>query len=71
MKKDQKYTFRGIAIAIIGMFASFFGSIYALGIASADNGTVANNDLGIILIVGGAVLIVGGIVAFALIRFVD
>lgn len=71
MKKDQKYTFGGVAIAIIGMFTSFFGSIYALGIASADNGTVANNDLGIILIVGGAVLIVGGIVAFALIRFVD
>lgn len=71
MKDVRKYTARGIVLASVGMLIAFVGGIFSLGVVSADTGLKSSSDLGLMLIIGGAVLVVGAIITIAVVYFAD
>lgn len=71
MKDVKKYTARGIALASVGMLVAFVGGIFSFGAVSADSGVKSSSDMGLMLIIGGAVLVVGAIITIAVVYFAD
>jgi hypothetical protein len=71
MKDARKYTARGIALASVGMLVAFVGGIFSFGVVSADTGVKSSSDLGLMLVIGGAVLVVSAIITIAVVYFAD
>jgi len=71
MKNTRKHVVGGVVLAAVGMMISFVGGVFSLGAVSADAGLNTSNDLGLILIIGGAVLVVGAIITVAVVYFAD
>ncbi|MDD4762144.1 MAG: hypothetical protein PHZ25_03945 [Candidatus Pacebacteria bacterium] len=53
------------------MLVAFVGGIFSFGAVSADSGVKSSSDMGLMLIIGGAVLVVGAIITIAVVYFAD
>ena len=63
LRNRKLYKTSGLVIMLVGVATSVYG-FYTYQVASADVSVVQRSDLGLILIIAGAVMAVGAIITF-------